>query len=390
MGFFAGRVTCVRFRVSGAPVRTFGEPHLEKLAAHMIGRQRIASGDGSSVGWLAGDHILDTKFDLAKNIVNDALHFALRTDEQKVPADLLRAYTQIELEGLAAQNPSGIPSSRQKRQARLVARERLDNESRDGRYLRRKAFPVLWDAPSGELLAGTTAVTAIDRLVTLFKETFDRKLEMLCAGRHAFSLMEPDDLARRVDDAQPAAFVSGNSAEIAWTPDEANRDFLGNEYLLWLWHHLENESDEITLSDGSEVALMIARTLQLECPRGQTGKESISSDGPAKLPEALRAIQAGKLPRKMGLTLVRHDATYELTLQAESLAIGSARLPAPEGEDDRARLEERVTQLRHLLETLDLMYQAFLRRRLGDGWTKELGRIRKWLRPERAMAVTGP
>ena len=386
MGFFAGRVTCVRFRVSGAPVRTFGEPHLEKLAAHMIGRQRVASGDGSSVGWLAGDHILDTKFELAKNIVNDALHFALRTDEQKVPADLLRAYTQIELEGLAAQNPSGIPSSRQKRQARLNAKERLDNESRDGRYLRRKAFPVLWDAPSGELLAGTTSVTAIDRLVTLFKETFDRKLEMLGAGRHAFSLMEPGDLSRRVDDAQPAAFVSGNSEEIAWTPDEANRDFLGNEYLLWLWHHLENESDEITLSDGSEVAVMIARTLQLECPRGQTGKESISSDGPAKLPEALRAIQAGKLPRKMGLTLVRHDASYELTLQAESLAIGSARLPAPEGEDDRARLEERVTQLRHLLETLDLIYQAFLRRRLGDGWSKELAHIRKWLRAERAMA----
>jgi hypothetical protein len=197
--------------------------------------------------------------------------------------------------------------------------------------------------------------------------------------------MEPDDLVRRVGDAQPTAFVSGQSAEIAWVPDEANRDFLGNEYLLWLWHHLENESDVITLSDGSEVAAMIARTLQLECPRGQTGKESISSDGPAKLPEALRAIQAGKLPRKMGLTLVRHDATYELTLQAESLAIGSARLPAPEGEDDRARLEERVTQLRHLLETLDLMYQAFLRRRLSDSWTKELARIRKWLRPQRAL-----
>ncbi len=132
---------------------------------------------------------------------------------------------------------------------------------------------------------------------------------------------------------------------------------------------------------------MITRTLVLECPRGQTGKESISSDGPAKLPEALRAIQAGKLPRKMGLTLARHDATYELTLQAESLAIGSARLPAPEAEDDRARLEERITQLRHLLETLDLVYHAFLRRRLGDGWARELGRIRKWLKRDREPAA---
>ena len=67
---------------------------------------------------------------------------------------------------------------------------------------------------------------------------------------------------------------------------------------------------------------MLARTLTLECPRGQTGSESITSDGPTRLPEARRAIQAGKLPRKAGLTLVRHEQQYELTLQAETLAVG--------------------------------------------------------------------
>ena len=84
----------------------------------------------------------------------------------------------------------------------------------------------------------------------------------------------------------------------------------------------------------------------------------------------------------MGLTLVRHDASYELSLQAETLAIGSAAPAAPEGEDDRARLDERVTQLRHLLETLDLMYQAFLRRRLGDDWPKELTPHEKMAPPD--------
>ena len=168
-------------------------------------------------------------------------------------------------------------------------------------------------------------------------------------------------------------------------PDENNRDFLGNEFLLWLWFYLENEGDTIKLSDGSEAALMIARSLTLECPRGQFGKESISSDGPSKLPEAHRAIQAGKLPRKMGLILVRQESQYELTLQAELLAIGAARLPAPEAEDDRARHEERITQLRHLLETLDLLYAAFLERRLGDPWTKETAKIKKWLRLEREV-----
>ena len=387
MAFFSGRVTCLRYRVSGKPLRSFGPEQLEQLAQHAIGMQKIAAGDGSQAGWLAGDHILDTSFDLAKNVINDTLHFAMRIDEVKIPADLLRAYYQVELRALAASNPSGFASARQKRQAREYAKDRLENEAKDGRYLRRKAIPLLWDAPSNELLVGSTSVTAIDRLTTLFHQTFNRKFDLLGAGRQAFAQAEATSQTRSVDDAVPTVFVPGGQAnEIAWVLDENNRDFLGNEFLLWLWHYLENESDTIKLTDDSEVTAMVSRTLSLECPRGQFGRESISSDGPTKLPEAHRAVQAGRLPRKMGLTLVRHDAQYELTLQAESLAIGSARLPPPEAEDDRAKLEERATQLRHLLETLDLLYAAFLQRRLGDAWTREAGRMKKWLHIEQKAA----
>src|SRR5919198_3968021 len=84
MGYFSGRVMFARYRVEGKRPRQFGPEHLERLADHAIGRQRLASADGVEVGWTAGDHILDTRFDLAKNVVNDALHFALRIDEQKV------------------------------------------------------------------------------------------------------------------------------------------------------------------------------------------------------------------------------------------------------------------------------------------------------------------
>ena len=387
MGFFTGRVTCSRFRVSGAAPRAFGPDHLELLAASAIGTQRIAAADGVQVGWGAGDHILDTQFDLEKNVINDTLHFALRIDEPKIPGDLLRAYTQVELEGLAAQNPSGLPSARQKREARMLAKERLEEEAKDGRFLRRKAIPVLWDGLSNELLVGTTSLTALDRLRPLFQQTFGRSFDALTAGRQAFLLAEVSDQTRAVDDATPSAFVPGQTDAVAWVPDETNRDFLGNEFLLWLWYVLDNEADALLLADDSEAVAMLARTLVLECPKGQTGKESISSDGPTKLPEALRAIQAGKLPRRVGLTVVRHDAQYELTLQAETLAIAAARLPLPEEGEDRARLEERVTQLRHLLETLDLMYNAFLRRRLGDAWPPELAKLKKWLhREERRQA----
>ena len=161
--------------------------------------------------------------------------------------------------------------------------------------------------------------------------------------------------------------------------------FRSNEFLLWLWFMLDAETDTIPLGERDEAAVLLTRTLLLECPRGQTGRESISSDGPTRLPEARRAVQAGKLPRKVGLVVVRHDQQYELTLQAETLAVGAARLPAPEASEERARLEERVGQLRHLIETLDLLYDAFCRVRVSDGWPKEMARLQKWLqRDDRA------
>jgi hypothetical protein len=391
MGFTTGRVSFIRFRVTGRGPKHFGPEHLERLAPHAIGRQRVVTADGVEVGWTAGDHILDTRFDLAKNIINDTLHFAFRVDAQKIPPDLLRAYTQVELEALAANNPSGIPSGRQKREARLSARDRLENEAKDGRFVQRKSYPILWDSQTGELLVGATGQAVIERLYTLFKQTFGHGFETLGAGQRAFLLAEPREQTRAVDDARPSEFVPGLSpGELAWVMDENSRDFLGNEFLLWLWYALEEESDTVSLTDGSEVAAMLARNLVLECPRGQTGKETITSDAPGRLPEARRAIQSGKLPRKVGLTLSRHDRQYELTLQAETLAVSGAKLPNTEAEEPRARLEERIELIRHLVETVDLLYEAFGQHRTGGGWPKELAKIRKWLQhSERERVAVG-
>src|SRR5207248_10850322 len=121
-------------------------------------------------------------------------------------------------------------------------------ESRDGRFLQSKSYPLLWHSQSNELFVGTTALTAVDRLLTLFQQTFHRGFEPLGAGQQAFRMAETRQQTRGIDDATPSAFIPGSSpAELAWLPDETSRDFLGNEFLLWLWYTLDAEGDTISL-----------------------------------------------------------------------------------------------------------------------------------------------
>ena len=50
-----------------------------------------------------------------------------------------------------------------------------------------------------------------------------------------------------------------------------------------------------------------------------------------------------------------------------------------EGASGREIQVARVDALRHLVETLDLLYDAYGRRRTGPEWGNDLGRIRRWL-----------
>lgn len=382
MGFFTGRTTFLRFQVDGPNPRIFTDEHLARLEEMQAGRQKIASADGIDIGWAAGEHVLDVDFNPLKNIVNDMLAFDLRIDVEKLPSDLLKAYTAVELKAISAQNASGQPSARQKREAKESARDRLATEAKDGRFHRRKCVPVVWDTLSNEVLFGATSLTHVDRLVSLFQQTFGFGLEPITAGKRAFQLAELNKRSRTVDDSSPSAFIPGVSAEdVAWIADDSSRDFLGNEFLLWLWFTEETISDTVKLADESEVTFMLARTLTLECPRGETGHETITHEGPTRLPEAKRAVQSGKLPRKAGLTIVRHSEQFEFALHAETLGVGSARMwpPPDDVTSERAKLEERARQIRSLIETLDLLYDAFGRERFGKTWLDTLGKMQKWL-----------
>ncbi|RIK69293.1 MAG: hypothetical protein DCC65_00690 [Planctomycetota bacterium] len=415
MPILGGTLAFARFHVAGGSPKRLDDRLLDRLREHRIGNRRGARGE-EEVGWIGGRHLLDREFDIEKNVILDCLHFGMRIDASRVPPDVLHAYVQMELDSLlkdgsaevnrprrsapdrdsagdsslddagdSTQRPRGRAFARLKKQAVDAARNRATQEIKDGRYRSMRQVPILWDTRNDTLFVGATTPAIIERLIPLFRETFDKRLEPVTAGGFAYHWAEKCGLSRRLESMQCPKFVehpAGNGhIDVYWTARDPNsRDYLGNEFLLWLWYVLAEESDTIELADKSEASFVIVKQLAVECPWAESGKAVFSADGPASLPESRRAIQTGKLPRRAGLMLSRQGEQYEFTLQAETLNVSGGVLPKIESNGNpRATIEERIEQVRHLTQTIDLLYASYLTRRVSDQWPELFERMKAWL-----------
>jgi hypothetical protein len=378
MPFLSGSLGFERFNVSGFDGE-FDEAQLEKLIQAASGSLPPSTEDAAQVGFIGGDHLFDQTFDLGKNLINDAVHFGVRIDTNQVPSAIRRAWLQIELTARARESSNGRVTKAMRQEAKEAVEERCAQEAASGKYRRMQQFSVLWDLRNAVLCVGASGGAA-GHCADLIERTFEVELSRVSAGTVALDWGRQVDRLGDVDDLQPACFAPEAQYDaVAWGNAEANRpDFLGNEFLLWLWWRYENESDTIQVRDESEITYMLAKTLTLECPLGEHGKETISAESPIKLAEALQAVRSGKLPRKSGLTLVRYGQQYDMVLQAESLAVSGAKIRSDD-QDDAHQLADRIDAIRELSLTVDLLFEAYCELRLSAGWEKSRAAIRQWL-----------
>jgi hypothetical protein len=333
---------------------------------------------------LAGNHLFDIDFQLEKNVTGQALHCGMRIDTSQIPAAIKKAWVQMELASIVAENDGKRISKVQRQQAKEAVEEKCKEEVASGRFRRMQQFPLLWDAQSGLLWFGAGSNTAAEMCGELLERSFGLELERLSAGRRALAWSVEAKRRRALETTLPSVFHEDNpNADIAWWgQEEGNYDFLGNELLLWLWWHFETISDTIVLPDQSELTGMFAKTLSLQCPRDESGKETISHECPIALPEAAQAIRSGKLPRRAGLTLVRHGQQYDLVLQAETFVVSGAKISIDDSTAGRGVVDDRIEALRMLHETIDLLYHTFLQRRVSKDWSEDLGKILGWLKAD--------
>lgn len=379
MPFLRGSLGFERFSVAGFESSQFGDEHIEVLSQHAAGKFQTSSTENIHVGFIGGDHLFDQDFDLNKNLINDAVHCSVRIDTNQIPASIRAAWLQMELAGLAKDSATGVVTKSQRKEAKEAVEQRCEVEAATGKYRKMQQFPVLWDIRHEQLYFGGSVGTASGLCIDLLERCFGVELRRVGAGSLAQAWAIEADRYGEVDDLQPVSFVSNHSqSSHAWANEHSQApDFLGNEFLLWLWWKLETESDTIALPDESEVTVMLAKTLTLECPLGEWGKETITSESPVKLPEALQAIRSGKLPRKSGMTIVREGRQFDLVLQAETFGISGAKIHLEDEEEFND--DDRIDAIRQLSETTDQLFHAFCDHRSGKAWSKQQKQIAKWL-----------
>lgn len=387
MPFLSGSLSFERFRVENFKSASFDQEHVDLMQQYAAGRVETDSAENVHTGFLGGAHLFDQDFDLEKNVINGAVHFGIRIDTNQIPAAIKNAWLQIELAGLGRDNPSGVPTKSQRKEAKESVEQRCETEAATGKYRKFQPFSLLWDHSYETLYFGGSAGTASGHCADLLERVFEVELRHVSAGTIAQAWAVEADRYAEIDEVVPAAFTAGPShGSVAWANEHSQApDFLGNEFLLWLWWTLQTQADTITIPDGSQVTVMLTKTLTLECPVGESGKETITAESPVKLPEAMQAIQHGKLPRKTGMILVRDGQQFDLTLQAETFGISGAKIILDE--DTEFDDDDRIEAVRTLCDTVDGLFHAFCERRTGKAWAQDLRAIEDWLAPVHQRAV---
>jgi len=383
MPFSSGAVSFRRFHVAGKSPKSITQDMLDKLSEHALRPGEFGVPEEIEYGWSGGRHVLDGNFSFEHNAYADALHFALRIDTNKVPGSLKKAWQMMEEEAAAKDNPSGFISKNQKREVKDSIRKKIDQELREGKFRRSKLLPILWDLPTKTLYCSATGAS-FEKLSEIFERTFGLELEPLSAGTAALKVLEHGH-KRDYEDLRPTRFVPGPEGEgqhpdYPWTTKGPQpKDFVGNEFLLWLWHEGDARKG-VVATEADQVSIFFDKSLDLDCAYGQTGKDSLRGDGPSRMPEARDGLRSGKLPRKAGLILEANRQQYSLTLGAEGLSVGGLKLPdVEEAESPRVEFEERVGLLRDFCKVLDGLFESFLKLRASSGWEGQTSKIRKWI-----------
>ena len=435
------------FDVTGSRV---GRAHAQGLAEKLQSFRFTGLGsaaEGQAAGWVGPEHVLDADFSLAHVLHGPFLCFGYRVDRRKVPGDLLAAHVALELAAWQKDNDGKRVPKKERARIKTDAKKRLLEET----PATSKATPCWWDLSEGRLYVGSASKATEEGVRGLLDRTFaddgkslapvvgtrsrvpkilaDHVVDVL---RVAFGLPEVD---ARLRETKPLRLFGGEA--VAESPD-----FLGREFLTWLWFRGETCSAVDVLkiaarsahgsrahrlavqSVGGEVTVFVNDSLSFVSSDKKDTTVSVSHGAPTVRPEATAALRAGLTLRKAKLTIARGPNLWSFTLDGETFDVSGLKTSRPmkvteergeknlfeegaadstdgddvetaavakkaqreaEGEDAKS---DRLGEAADLRETIDALFATFLETRLSPvAWPEVERAMRRWVLDKESKAA---
>lgn len=386
MGLLANTVSLCQFQVLGdLPANDLSNWVGEQLAAH--GFVPIEQGpEEISIGWVEIDDTKNSAFAEPQNFERDHyLCFALRRDQRRVPARLLRAHFEQAQADFLAANPGMQRVNKQKK-------EELKEAVR-GQLLSRTLpepamFDAVWDTRRSLLSFTSLSPKVIELFENLFKQSFPG---LRLVALHPFARAE-----QVLPEEQRPALTQANQAGSSTVLDLIkDNQWLGRDFFLWLTYQTMNAASTYQVNQSTGPALAEEGFVAYLNDRltlvggNEQGVQKVTVAGPQdQFKEVRTALRSGKQITEAVLYLEQQENLWKLNLKGESFHFASFKAPAVKLErDNRANAEhekvavfyERMHVLEGGLQLFDSLFSSFLSLRLGAEWGSTLTTIEAWL-----------
>ena len=160
--------------------------------------------------------------------------------------------------------------------------------------------------------------------------------------------------------------------------------FIGEEFLTWLWFVIEKNQNLIKNFDPDFVALEVGNRVVFENRRKESAERiTIKGDG-ASLEEGIIALKKGALVTELNIVYKSAELMWQFTLKGESLNISTLSVPqtgsAESNEDIEGVVLEKIFLCDKAVQLLEKIFAHFAKLRVSDTWlSKEISLIRTWI-----------
>jgi hypothetical protein len=160
-------------------------------------------------------------------------------------------------------------------------------------------------------------------------------------------------------------------------------EFLGREFLLWLWFRSETEHGIFDLGDKGKAELWLDGKITLQS-ENERGLETITCAGEnLSMKQARFALAEEKEIRQATVKLVIGDNQWSFVLDSTWMNFRSFKTPRVmnDGKEDPDGLfYEKAFLIEEAISAMDQIYSAFIKRRLSPEWlAEERSAIARWI-----------